>query len=56
MISQERFEELVAMGKKGGFHVNEAIKLAIHESLEIEREKLKTVTPLGVEYDANWSD
>lgn len=37
MISQQRFEELVELAKKGGLHINEAIKLAVHESLEIER-------------------
>lgn len=56
MISQERFEELVKMGRKGGFHVNEAIKLAVHESLEIYREKSKSTVPVGIEYDENWRD
>jgi hypothetical protein len=56
MISQQRFEELIALAKKCGLHINEAIKLAVHESLEIERAKSKSIKPIGIEYDANWSD
>lgn len=56
MISQQRFEELVELAKRGGLHINEAIKLAVHESLEIERAKFKSIKPIGIEYDANWSD
>ena len=37
MISQQRFDELVAMANKGGLHVREAVKLAAHESIESER-------------------
>lgn len=40
MISQQRFDELVAMANKGSLHVREAIKIAVHESLEIERSKV----------------
>lgn len=56
MISQQRFEELVELAKQGGLHINEAINLAVHESLEIERAKSEPIKPLGVEYDASWSD
>lgn len=37
MISQERFEELVEMAKKGGLAINEAIKLAAYESIQKDR-------------------
>lgn len=37
MIGKQRFDELVAMANKGGLHVREAINLAAHESVDIER-------------------
>ena len=37
MISQQRFEELVELAKKGGLSINEAIKLAAHESIQHDR-------------------
>lgn len=37
MISQQRFEELVELAKKGGLSINEAIKLAAYESIQQDR-------------------
>jgi hypothetical protein len=39
MISQERFEELVKLARKGQLETMEAIKLAVHESIADEQAK-----------------
>lgn len=39
MISQERFEELVKLARKGQFETMEAIKLAVHESIAEEQNR-----------------
>lgn len=39
MISQERFEELVKLARKGQLETMEAIKLAVHESIADERNR-----------------
>jgi hypothetical protein len=47
MISQQRFDELVAMANKGGLHVREAINLAAHESVEVERARFFDLVAAG---------
>lgn len=60
MISQQRFEELVKLGQKGGLAVNEAINLAVHESLDAKHSKEvrvlidKKVRELARELDRDW--
>lgn len=53
MISQERFEELVEMAKKGGLAINEAIKLAAYES--IQKDRLLMLDMFAIEMDVKAS-